>query len=161
GFANCPAPVQLLIPAIFSNIDGVVSFTLWSWGWNMDANVSTEVPMQADNFGEQFGIQYQLRDRGVAIIRLAGRIDRKAVHGLWTTIKHIYKQHYFRLIFDCGAMTYIASAGIGAIAGAITEAEANGGNVVLIKPSEEVKKIIALLGLSELIPMTSSVNEAL
>jgi anti-sigma B factor antagonist len=127
----------------------------------MDSDVSTEVPMQADNFGEQFGIQYHLQDKGVAIIRLNGRIDRKAVHGLSTTIKHIYHQKHFRLISDCGAMTYIASAGIGAIAGAITEAQANGGNLVLIKPSDEVKKIIELLGLNELIPMTSSLKEAL
>lgn len=115
----------------------------------------------SDNSGGRFEIHYQMRDRGVAIIQLGGRMDGKAVHALGQTIKDMFRQDHFRLIFDCSAMTYITSGGVGAIVSAITEAQANGGDIVLIQPSPNVKHVIALLGLNELIPVSASLKDAL
>jgi anti-anti-sigma factor len=116
---------------------------------------------ESDNSGGRFEIQYQLRERGVAVVQLGGRMDGKAVHALGQTIKDMFRQDRFRLIFDCAAMTYITSGGIGAIANALTEAQANGGDIVLIQPSPNVKQVIKLLGLSELIPVAESIKDAL
>ena len=115
----------------------------------------------SDNSGGRFEIQYQLRDRGVAIVQLGGRMDGKGVHALGQTIKDMFRQDRFRLIFDCAAMTYITSGGIGALANALTEAQANGGDIVLIQPSPNVRQVIKLLGLSELIPVAESIKDAL
>jgi anti-sigma B factor antagonist len=115
-------------------------------------------PAQSDS---TFKIQYQLRDRGVAIIQVAGRTDSNAVHKISQTIKDMFHKDHYRLIFDCAGMTYITSGGIGAIASAITEAQANGGDIVLINPSPPVKHIIVLLGLNELIPIANSIKDAL
>jgi len=102
----------------------------------------------------RFEIRSQLRDRGVAILKLAWRMDSQAVHALGQTIKDMFRKDHFRLILDCAAMTYITSGGIGAIASAITEAQANGGDIVLIQPPPNVKQVISLLGLNELIPIS-------
>src|SRR5579862_5428930 len=84
---------------------------------------------------ERFEIQYQMRPRGVAIIELCGRLDADAVHEFWSTLKEIFHQEHYRLVLDCTKVTYITSSGIGVIASAISEAQANGGDIVLVKPT--------------------------
>jgi anti-anti-sigma factor len=110
---------------------------------------------------DSFEIQYQLRARGLAIVELSGRIDADAVHEFWRTIKEIFHQSHYRLVLDCTRVSYITSSGIGVIASAISEAQANGGDIVLVKPTTSISNLVSLLGLNELVPQADSINEAL
>ena len=110
---------------------------------------------------DKFEIQYQMRQRGVAIIELVGRLDADAVHEFWSTLKEIFHQEHYRIVLDCSKVTYITSSGIGVIASAISEAQANGGNIVLVKPTSNINYLVSVLGLNELLPQATSLNEAL
>jgi anti-anti-sigma factor len=127
---------------------------------NTNQTLKPDLAPPADN-AEKFEIQYQLRARGVAIIELSGRIDADAVHEFWSTIKEIFHQQHYRLVLDCKRVSYITSSGIGVIASAVSEAQANGGDIVLVKPTVNINYLVSLLGLNELVPQANSLSEAL
>jgi anti-sigma B factor antagonist len=56
----------------------------------------------------------------------------------------------FKIVVNCSGLSYIASAGLGAIMGAIEEIRANGGDLRLSDLNETVRNIFEILGFNHL-----------
>jgi anti-anti-sigma factor len=66
----------------------------------------------------------------------------------------------FKIVLSCAGLNYIASAGLGAIMGAIEEIRGNGGDVRLSELNETVLNIFQILGFHHLYRIYPSELEA-
>jgi anti-sigma B factor antagonist len=66
-----------------------------------------------------------------------------------------------RVVLDIGELSYISSAGIGAMMGLAQRLRKKGGLLVLSKPSEKVYKILDTLGFTKIFQIVHDNDEAL
>ena len=67
----------------------------------------------------------------------------------------------FKIVVNCAGLSYIASAGLGAIMGAIEEIRGNGGDLRLTNLNETVTNIFEILGFNHLYRIFPSESEAI
>jgi anti-sigma B factor antagonist len=67
----------------------------------------------------------------------------------------------FKIVVNCVALSYIASAGLGAIMGSIEEIRGNGGDLRLTNLNETVRNIFEILGFNHLYRIFPSESEAI
>ena len=65
------------------------------------------------------------------------------------------------LIFDFSSLSFMDSSGIGMIIGRYKLIHSIGGGVVLVCTSQRMKKLVTMSGLTRLIPVCSTVSQAL
>jgi anti-sigma B factor antagonist len=122
----------------------------------MSQNADTKTPIPAPvPAGASLNIEQKLADKGAITLSLTGQIDASTFHSLAVAIKSLFQQKHYRLILDCSNVLYIASAGIGVIINAMSEAQANKGNVVILSPSPGALRTLLLFGLNEVVPVAS------
>mgnify|MGYP001558977068 CR=1 FL=1 len=64
------------------------------------------------------------------------------------------------LVVDLSGLDYISSAGAGVFIGAIGTAQENDGNIILMRPSPNVKEVFDLLGLSQIFTFKDNRDDA-
>jgi anti-sigma B factor antagonist len=67
----------------------------------------------------------------------------------------------FNIVVNCEGLLYIASAGLGAMMGAIEEIRGNGGDLRLANLNETVRNIFEILGFNHLYRIFASEGEAI
>jgi len=87
---------------------------------------------------------------GVALLRVEGFLDAHTFEQLEEAIRGIFESGCFKLVVDLGRVDYISSAGAGVLIGARSESQENGGDIVLLNPTESVKEVFDLLGLTQI-----------
>ncbi|MHC5038443.1 MAG: STAS domain-containing protein [Planctomycetota bacterium] len=97
---------------------------------------------------------------GVCMIRVEGFLDAHTFEEMENTINNLFNQNQFKIIVDLSGVDYISSAGAGVFIGAIGTAQENQGNIVLMKPTENVMEVFDLLGLSQLFSFAEDVPSA-
>jgi anti-sigma B factor antagonist len=108
----------------------------------------------------EFQIQQQKLQNGVVFMALKGFLDAHTFEQLEKTINELFEQNQHRLIFDLSKLEYISSAGAGVFIGAIGTAQENDGNIVLMRPSANVKEVFDLLGLSQIFAFADDMEAA-
>ena len=98
---------------------------------------------------------------GITQLTIRGFLDAHTFEDLEKTINDLFDQNAYRMVVDLSGLDYISSAGAGVFIGAIGTAQENDGNIVLVKPSPNVKEVFDLLGLSQIFTFKDSVDEAL
>ncbi|MCD6450720.1 MAG: STAS domain-containing protein [Thermotogaceae bacterium] len=66
-----------------------------------------------------------------------------------------------RIIFDMSNVGYMDSSGLGAIISILKNARMNGGGVVVANLEDSIKRLFSITSLDKIVPIYSSVNEAL
>jgi len=109
--------------------------------------------------GDALGITVR-REHGFAIASVAGEIDISTVGQL--------REHLFeladggeQLIVDLERITFIDSAGLGALIGASRRAAANGGSLQAICAGPQTRRLLWLTGVDRRIPLSDSLDGAL
>ena len=64
------------------------------------------------------------------------------------------------LAIDLSSVRYINSSGIGTLVSLYTKFKNKGGAAVLVNPTEQTRKILAITKLDAIIPMVTSLSEA-
>ena len=105
-------------------------------------------------------VKRQLQD-GVVQIAIHGYLDAHTFEELERTIAELFEDNAYRLVVDLSGLDYISSAGAGVFIGAIGTAQDNNGNIVLVRPSVNVKEVFDLLGLSQVFTFKDTPEEAL
>ena len=83
----------------------------------------------------------------IMILKLTGSVDAHSFDVLDAAIQEIFAKGSFTLILDMGAVDYVSSAGVGTIVSASDIARKNGGDLVVLSPSDEVMEVLRMLGL--------------
>ena len=87
---------------------------------------------------------------GVAMVRVHGFLDAHTFEQLEEAIREIFDEGCFKLVVDLARVDYISSAGAGVFIGARSESQENGGDIVLLNPTEGVREVFDLLGLTQI-----------
>ena len=99
-------------------------------------------------------------ERGVVIAAVTGEIDISTVAQLR---EHLFElaDHGATLIVDLNRVTFIDSAGLGALVGTAKRAAAHGGSLHAVCARPQTRKLLWLTGVERRIPLTATVDGAL
>lgn len=97
---------------------------------------------------------------GICYIEAEGYLDAHTFEEMEAMIASVFRQGCFKLIVKLEKLDYISSAGAGVFVGAISRAKDNGGDIVFLKPSPQVKEVFDLLGLSAIFQFAETRDEA-
>lgn len=101
------------------------------------------------------------RDEGaVTLIYPRGYINAHTVRAFEGEIQSALQRQRFRIVVNARELAYIASAGLGAMMGAIEEIRSNGGDLRLSELNETVQNIFEILGFHHLYRIYGSEDEA-
>jgi anti-sigma B factor antagonist len=107
-------------------------------------------------------LSVETRDVGdVSLIYPKGFINAHTVRLFEAEIARALRERRFKLVVNCKGLAYIASAGLGAIMGAIEEVRENGGDIRLSELSESVRNIFEILGFNHLYRIYPTEMEAI
>ncbi len=97
---------------------------------------------------------------GVVLLAVRGFLDAHTYEELEKTVNDIFDGGTYKLAVDLSGLDYISSAGAGVFIGAIGTAQENDGNIILMRPSPNVKEVFDLLGLSQIFTFKESREDA-
>jgi len=97
----------------------------------------------------------------ITLLYPRGFINAHTVRVFETELQKALQQGRFKIVLNCSGLSYIASAGLGAIMGAIEEIRGNGGDLRLADLNETVLNIFEILGFSHLYRVFPSEMEAI
>lgn len=98
---------------------------------------------------------------GITLLTVRGFLDAHTFEQLEKTIDGLFETGTYRIIVDLSTLDYISSAGAGVFIGAVGKAQENEGNIVLMKPTPNVKEVFDLLGLSQIFTFKNTRDEAI
>ena len=98
---------------------------------------------------------------GVTLLYPRGYINAHTVRLFESELQTVLKENHFKIVVNCAGLSYIASAGLGAIMGAIEEIRANGGDLRMASLNETVLNIFEILGFNHLYRIFPSEMEAI
>lgn len=103
----------------------------------------------------------ETREEGeVALLYPRGYINAHTVRLFEAELQRAVDQQRFKIVVNCSGLSYIASAGLGAIMGVIEEVRAKGGDLRLAHLNETVRNIFEILGFHHLYRIFPSEAEA-
>ena len=100
------------------------------------------------------------RERGVVIVAVSGDIDISTVARLRERLSGL-ADGGGTLIVDLNRVTFIDSAGLGALVGAARRAAARGGSLHAVCARPQTRKLLWLTGVDRRIPLAATVDGAL
>jgi anti-anti-sigma factor len=107
-------------------------------------------------------LSIQVRDvDGVALMQPEGFVNAHTVRQFESALEDLVQSGRFTILLDCEALTYISSAGMGAIMGLIEPIRENGGDILLCNLQKNVYSIFETLGFNELYRVFDSREQAL
>jgi anti-sigma B factor antagonist len=86
----------------------------------------------------------------VVLVYPKGFINAHTVRLFEEELRRAFERERFKIVVSCAELVYIASAGLGAIMGAIEEIRRNGGDLRLADMNEAVLNIFEILGFTRL-----------
>lgn len=96
-------------------------------------------------------LSVEMRQLGdVTLLYPKGFINAHTVRLFEDEIQKALAARCFRIVVNCAGLSYIASAGLGAMMGAIEEIRGNGGDLRLAHLNETVLNIFEILGFNHL-----------
>jgi len=111
---------------------------------------------------EDFTIQIDPNDQqDLTVIRVAGYLDAHTFEELEEAINDLFGKKKYRIIVDLSKVEYISSAGAGVFIGALSEAQEHDGNIVLMNPTNNVREVFDLLGLTQIFQVVEDQNTAM
>ena len=109
----------------------------------------------------QFQITKEKLQNGVVLVNVKGFLDAYTYEQLEKVINDLFTTKVFRIIVELSELQYISSAGAGVFIGAIGTAQESNGNIVILKPTPNVREVFDLLGLSQIFSFKDTREEAL
>ena len=98
---------------------------------------------------------------GVSYFELQGYLDAHNFEKLEAVFEKYFGDEVYRFVIDIRRLEYVSSAGAGVFIGAVGTCQDNGGNIVLVQPSQEVKEIFELLGVYQIFPVVNNKDRAM
>jgi anti-sigma B factor antagonist len=107
-------------------------------------------------------LQVESRElEGVTLLYPKGFVNAHTVRVFENEIQKALDGQRYRIVVNCAGLTYIASAGLGALMGVIEEVRHNGGDIRLADLNETVHNIFEILGFQHLYRIFPSEVEAI
>jgi anti-sigma B factor antagonist len=107
-------------------------------------------------------LKIQVEPRGdlAAQVSLEGSVDGHTFDRLSKAVDEIVEAGTLWLVVDLAKMDYVASVGLNLLVNARVSRRNAGGEMILVRPQPQVMKILKMLGLTEILILTSTPEEA-
>lgn len=102
---------------------------------------------------KKFAIEQLALEEGfeeIRELRVLGYLDAHTVDSFEHTVEQLLSESTKRFILDLEEMDYISSAGIGALMVFLQQLRRSDGDMVLLRPSPKVFKVLDLLGFTQI-----------
>ena len=106
-------------------------------------------------------ISTRVHENNVMLLKVGGEVDAHTAQDLNRTLTDLLGQGHHRIVMDVSKMMFISSAGIRAILYAHREAVQSGGQVRLVGPTDQVRRIFEIVGFFELLQITDRLEESI
>jgi anti-anti-sigma factor len=107
-------------------------------------------------------LQVERRElEGVVLLYPKGFVNAHTVRLFESEIQKALEERRYRIVVSCAGLTYIASAGLGALMGVIEEIRHHGGDIRLADLNDTVRNIFEILGFNHLYRIFPSEVEAI
>jgi anti-sigma B factor antagonist len=97
---------------------------------------------------------------GYAVVSVTGEIDLDTERAFRHALTSALASGVGRLVVELSGVTYMGSTGIGVLMGVRRVLAADGGSLALAGPCGKVAQVLAMTGVSEVIPVEASVTDA-
>ncbi len=97
----------------------------------------------------------------VAVVLPAGFINAHTVRDFETVLEGLVQGGQYRILINCRDLSYISSAGLGAIMGLIETVREHGGDILLSNLQDNVFAIFDTLGFTQLYKVFPDESQAL
>jgi anti-sigma B factor antagonist len=97
----------------------------------------------------------------VTLLYPRGFINAHTVRLFEGELQRALEQQHFKIVVNCAGLSYIASAGLGAMMGVIEEIRRNGGDLRLAGLNETVHNIMEILGFHHLYKIFPTEGDAI
>jgi anti-anti-sigma factor len=87
-------------------------------------------------------------DRGVVLV-LSGELDVVSAPELQQQLAEVLSQSHDRVMLDLNGLTFVDSAGVSVLIRAKQTAQTDGRTLVLRRPTEQLERVFALVGLAD------------
>ncbi|MEB3298417.1 MAG: STAS domain-containing protein [Candidatus Sericytochromatia bacterium] len=101
------------------------------------------------------------REGAVRVLVLEGEMDAQTVGPFDQEMEACLAKGDVRIVLDCRALSFIASAGLGVLMGVLGPIQDAGGTIVLAGVRAEVRRTFDLLDFSVLFPFADDVTAAI
>lgn len=106
-------------------------------------------------------MQISSRDlKRVNVVTVSGRVDSAAAPDLEKALQDLLESRRHQIVMELAEVEYMSSAGLRALVSALKTAKKAGGDVVIAQPSERVREVIDLAGLTSVFTMYEDTLEA-
>ena len=93
-------------------------------------------------------LKHEMLPSRICLLEAEGFLDAHTFEDMEQLVSSVFRQGCYKLVVKLEKLDYISSAGAGVFVGAIGRAKDNGGDIVFLKPSPNVKEVFDLLGLT-------------
>lgn len=108
----------------------------------------------------EFEITFESVADGVTVVNVNGWLDAHTFELMDQALQNMFESGHTRVIVNLANVDYISSAGAGVFIGALTTAQEHGGEIVLLAPTQPVREVFDLLGLSQIFKIADALHEA-
>ena len=109
----------------------------------------------------EFAISTSPLAHGATLVDVKGYLDAHTFEQLDKVLGDLFRQKIFRIVVKLDGLDYISSAGAGVFIGVFGRAQENHGDIVILKPSANVREVFDLLGLSQIFKIVEDLPSAL
>ena len=109
----------------------------------------------------KFQISKEKLTDGIILLTVKGFLDAHTYEELEKVLDELFDANSYKIVVDLSGLDYISSAGAGVFIGAIGTIQENDGNIILLKPSSNVREVFDLLGLSQIFTFADTKESAL
>ncbi len=95
------------------------------------------------------------------VLYLNGYIDTYNSSFFQKRVSKVVESGYTRLVFNCGALNYVSSTGIGSFTAFLKTVKPKGGDVVLLEIQPKVYEVFQLLGFSQFFNIKDSLADSI
>jgi anti-anti-sigma factor len=105
-------------------------------------------------------LQYNEIEKNIKLIKLIGRLDIAGVGAIETDLSAHCSGENARVIVDLSSVEFLASIGIRLLTLNAKSVAGRGGRMVLLNPSPEIRDVLAITGVSAIIPVYEGLESA-
>ena len=98
----------------------------------------------------------EMTEGDAATLRLTGELDVATAPKLRDAVAHLISEGRTKLVFDCAALDFVDSTGLGVFIGARARALAANGSVSLDGVRPALQRLLAVTGIDGLFPTTEA-----
>ncbi len=106
-------------------------------------------------------ISKSIHEDNIMVLEIKGEVDAYTAQNLNKTLGEVLNNGYHQIVVEVSQMTFISSAGIRTFLYAQRDAVQSGGEVKLVAPTDQVRRIFEIAGFYELFQITDDLEESL